>query len=469
MTDWTLDWRIYPWASFNSLIDAPPVTPDASGEQLSLCINRQYLPYLLGAIAPLTFPDFYNGDSDAQALAANYFQQVWFMLLTAGECPLPFDVRQNEENPCILEKSEDGGATWTPFADLTHCAPNLIIGQSGGLEISTDNGTTYTPIEGGTPAPQPTPPEGQSQKCIAAQNGVNVMVALYQQTVTYFNDGVNVIIVVTGVISLIAIMLLLPEDFPFALTAFTELWGFMTTIVAFEFSSDDQKTFLCDLLCAMTIDGAGVASVNFTQVVDAVDGRWGLTEINQWTLISYLLQIIGSQGLNASLAVQSATTADCTDCPCNWCYDFDFTASEQGFTLVNVGSGNTRGHYVSGQGWAGEPNLPCNVHWNNAVFIERDFGTTSHITQLRIYYTATAGTDNKIDLTINGSAQPEGEYEPTDTYEDFWTGNSSMGHISVQMYPSTNIVCAETPPGSIVMTHLRVWGEGDNPFGEDNC
>jgi len=326
MTDWTLDWRIYPWGSFNSLIAPPPVAPDADGENLSLCINRQYLPYLLGAIAPLTFPDFYTGDSDAQALAANYFQQVFYMLISAGACPLPFDVRQNTENPCLLEKSDDGGATWTTFANLQLCPPLLQLGQGGVVETSSDGGATYTPIPAQPPDVQPTPPVGQDQKCLACQNAVNVMAAFYVQVVAYFNNSVNVIIVVTGFISLVAIMIAFPVDFPFALAAFTELWGFMTTIVSYEFSSDDQATFLCDLYNNATLTD-GVVTFDFSAVIDAVDSRWFLGSFNQWTLISYLLQVIQSAGLNNAATVQSATAADCSGCGSDtWCYEWSSTA-----------------------------------------------------------------------------------------------------------------------------------------------
>lgn len=340
MTDWTLDWRIYPWAAFNSELDPPSVSPTADGEQLSLCINRQYLPYLLGAISPLTFPDFYTGTSDEQALAANYFQQVFYMLISAGECVLPFDVRQNTENPCILEKSDDGGDTWTPFANLQLCPPLLKLGQGGVVETSSDGGETYAPIEPAPPIPQPPPPVGQDQLCIACQNTVNAMSALYDQTKTYFTDGVNVIIVVTGVISLVAILFFIPLDFPAALTAFTELWGIMTELVGFDFSSDDQATFLCVLYENATLTD-GVVSYNFTAVQDDVNGRWSPLSFNQWTLLSYLLAVIGSDGLNNSATVQSATSADCGSCGGDtWCYewaDTDAMLADGWSHLINTG------------------------------------------------------------------------------------------------------------------------------------
>ena len=52
-----------------------------------------------------------------------------------------FDVRQNDEAPCTLEKTADG-ETWEPWANLQLCPPK-IKAVAGRLFLSTDGGATW--------------------------------------------------------------------------------------------------------------------------------------------------------------------------------------------------------------------------------------------------------------------------------------------------------------------------------------
>jgi len=52
----------------------------------------------------------------------------------------PIDVRQNTANPCLLEKTEDGGATWEPFAILSDCTS----GKDGDAPFQGGSGSAGT-------------------------------------------------------------------------------------------------------------------------------------------------------------------------------------------------------------------------------------------------------------------------------------------------------------------------------------
>jgi hypothetical protein len=263
------------------------------------------------------------------------------------------------------------------------------------------------------------------------------MAAFYPQVVAYFNNGVNVIVVVTGVISLIAIMLYFTPDFPAALTAFTELWSFMTTIVAFPFSSDDQATFLCDLYDNATLTD-GVVTVDYTAVIDAVGGRWGVGSFNEWTLVDYLLQIIGADGLDRSLTVQSSVEADCSGCESSvWCYEWSSTAD----MLLD--------------GWTHAIDTGLSDFWAA--------GMTEEITDLAFTYawngvggdgdSAVAwwggtGFTDRVDLVTPLSAAPS---------PYVWTGDHSCTEVSF------GLNAASTSAGVVAVLTLHLEGTGTRP------
>jgi len=331
-------YRIWPYAPFTEPVPVPDRAFDDPDGLLCLKINKAYIPYLLGLVGVLIYPDMFEASAGetAQKLAAQRFINLQAYLTALLEGCIMTEVRQNSENPCILEYSDDDGETWAQFANLQLCPPLMILGQDGLPEVTSDGGATYHRPDRPQPPAQPTPPVGEDSLCLASQNVVNVMVATYEQTVSYFVNDVQVLIAVAGVISLIALFIFFPPDFPAALTAFIELWTLMTTITADTFDSDKQHTFLCDLKCHGEIND-GVVTFNYNEVLNAVNSRWGIGGINAWTLVSYLLVIIGADGLNWAATAQSATTADCSDCGCNCDEPIEQGVPYQDFPVIPIG------------------------------------------------------------------------------------------------------------------------------------
>jgi len=70
------------------------------------------------------------GDTRAKE-AAEYWREllITYMVLDC-EVGNVYALRQNEENPCLLEQSIDGGVTWTPAFDFEQC-------PGGGISVAT--------------------------------------------------------------------------------------------------------------------------------------------------------------------------------------------------------------------------------------------------------------------------------------------------------------------------------------------
>jgi len=160
-----------------------------------------FLGAFTGALLELTNPDrweHYGAITPTEAAEAAIVI-LYEYLNSACEGGM-FDVRQNTETPCKLEKSTDGGATWVEFADLQKCPPRLRRNpETGEIEYTVD-GETWEPIETGPytgedappsfPEPRSRPAGTNDEKmCDAAYAAAHVLQAVYRQTWDTFLVG----------------------------------------------------------------------------------------------------------------------------------------------------------------------------------------------------------------------------------------------------------------------------------------
>lgn len=231
---------------------------------------------------------------------------------------MTFDVRQNDDEPCILEKNEDN-AGWTPFADLTLCLKNSIIADpSGGLAVVSDG--VVTPIGS---APGDADPRGglgvprtgtdDEIKCLAAANASNVMWQLVEQSITEIKkySALSLLLLLSFVLSLVfgAPWGALAIPAAPAAAAFVVLASLSTG----SFTAKEFREFACILKNNCTVSG-GVATFDFNAVKVAVVGKQPSWGFNVWNAVYALLDVIGADGLNLA----GETTA-ITDTCCDFC------------------------------------------------------------------------------------------------------------------------------------------------------
>lgn len=345
-----------------------PAVVDPS-ERISVCVpipnDLNHLLAFLGQLDMLAY--WWTWERD-DAKTGTEVAQVWREIvaqvraqLDVGEgcADMAFDVRQNPLLPCKLEKTEDG-ETWEEFADLQKCPPRMRIGDNGVPEYSTDDGETWTPIDRAPIPPRPVPPEGQSNRCIAAANAVQVYVALYADVQRYFHDEVTILLALGALIALVLAVIGLPLAFGAAFTAFSSLWGALSTLTSDDFNSDVQDELQCILYCHSS-EHDGVVTFDYLDIVDELATKWTpIIDVNIWSAINYLTFIIAEEGINRAGAVNYITEADCSDCECEvGCGFLDLTETDGGFVkYTHEGcSGHhfdAAGTWVSGQGWTSE-------------------------------------------------------------------------------------------------------------------
>ncbi len=111
-----------------------PVPPKRIYEEPLTCpvrVNKMWLKHVLGALEVLNVADTWIGTKEQ---VYNTLQDVELLmrLLATSYCGEDFmiEFRQNPDNPCQLEQSLDGGATWRLAFDYEKCYQKMGAGVS---------------------------------------------------------------------------------------------------------------------------------------------------------------------------------------------------------------------------------------------------------------------------------------------------------------------------------------------------
>lgn len=279
--------------------------------------DESWLALISGALAELTAPHNWEQVGALTPLEcaermAQMFQEYINGICGIGEENL--DVRQNPDTPCLLEK--DDGSGWQTFADLRLCPPKVRLTSSGaGLEVSTNGGVTWNEAE--LPAIPPAPVvAGHDTLCNAAASAVEVYRQTMSEIFRLFNDGVEVMIVVSAIIAMLASWFFFPPALPLVFSFFVELQTIVESLTVADFDSDKQEELRCIFFCAMTLD-EGVARIDWASVTAEIEARVSVSPPNIWLMLRYLALIVGQDGTERAAAtgvIQNAICG-CEDCP----------------------------------------------------------------------------------------------------------------------------------------------------------
>lgn len=391
-------------------------------------------------------------------------------------------LRQKPDEPCILQQYQNGN--WIDVYNFSLCPPDITIPecpecpecpdpcQQGNTTIiyrydinlniyqqSDDNGATWTPCD---PQPNETPPTWTPQfdleKWTAARRTAEHVKALTGAWVQASLDAANI-----GELhrQMREQLWLLPYALENAIApAMAILAAEFAAVnaIALQLAMADQATWdtlACHCYCNIGDD------LTYT-VSQAIAVMNAIAEDTVFPLNPYIprtIGIVGSTGLTNAAAYPvdiSAYQETPDECECvsgDWCYSFDFTATDGSFTLGDLGA-----EYVPGQGWA---TLYSTYAQGHVLRIRRDW------TQ------ATTITEATIEFTWDGTPPNPGR---TIAYGSFSYGQDGGSPFTVTglATDASGIVITlgnggfnSTVKGYI--TRLTVKGTGYNPFGGSNC
>ena len=255
--------------------------------------------------------------------------------------------------------------------------------------------------------------------------------------------------------------------------------GLGSTAIAAALPPSAFDTLKCILYCYMDDQGriAEGDLINIQQdTVDQIGATGG-------TIINSMIDLAGVGGLNGLSAVGTSTgdCSACTGCATTWCEIFDFTADSGGWQAKTLGSGFW-GTLVPDQ-WDGTDAIdtvssPDLAH--RGVMLGRIFATRT-VTHIAVNYDLTKGNIDQVSGSgfrlssgdiFTGSVLRNIAFSVlvngTDLTQD-WTGSISAEEIQFWLFSSRDQSVPYAYGGVVTIKSILMEGEGENPFGEDNC
>ncbi len=327
----------------------------------------------------------------------------------------------------------------------------VVIGMgSAGL------GGAITPIDGGSL------PGGETVPCVSAGRARAYLKYVIDAMKAQLSSGY------TSVGTALRNALALAVD-PTPLTV--NLWALVNTFTgAFADASAVDAAFTtaaydnlqCEIWSADADENGLYSAAEIAALITALEA-WGS---DAGDVLAGIVALLGSAGMNAALLTSAALTSpiNCDSCD-GWCYTFDFTSSDGGFSLYGTG----QGEYVSGNGWEVRGILLGGINRSIAQ-ITRSFSSTT-LTQITMVYDYVAGTQQSgVEarvIFVNGTARKTEAQPRTTVYGTSitWTG-TIVGATSI-ILTVQSAVGAQNGGGRIIAVTLH--GTGSNPFGSENC
>ena len=469
-----------------------PVGDPAVGPFLTMQIEPTWLPVLLGAAEQLLQPSTW--DTTDPALRLNAQMNAMEMIFRLGEATMLDLVRFQFTEGCGLQFSTDTGTTWEDvpgWADYAHTcfagppgaqgiqgetgapgiqgetgAPGIqgetgapgIQGETGAQGIQGETGPTGTYTPGA--APNPAGNTVSTQACnIAYYMSHSVVETALTQAVAKLNDDASTATFALAVIALIPGVDVIEAVMVGALGA-VYLKVQRDAVADYETALADGALWdavTCAMFGAIETDGS-ITADNYASLVAAVSAvAFASTKVHD-TVIGFLTDM----GATGAMQVQSMgvlTYADCTGCGGPWCYTFDFTTSEQGWSEQN---GNAS--YTAGIGWQGVQDGTHNVL---ACEIGLSF-TLTQVNEIEIIGTMPYDDDGGYAPARSISCSPNG---PSPAH--FTTASGAIdATLPINQLTSYVQVNFDTHPyagSDCTLTTITLRGTGPCPFGTSNC
>lgn len=431
-----------PPGSFQQPVPLPAALP-GDPPLVQICINQDWLPYVLGCLFQLTMNTTWIASTPSELQTA--LQRANDLILifqkalpgctisTVGQAGAEdgFMLRQNPANPCELQTSVDG-VTWCTWADLSKCLP--LVTQPGA----------------GTP--QPAPGGGcQTYHAILDANGKWLLPAPVNSgdtiTVTNAKGATN-----DGTVS--------PWNCP------------------------DGSTFFA----GACIGGGGTSggdpdpSVNHMALLGHVGSLFfpvlgGPVTLPGGIAFGQLTFQVNDAILSDNLGSIEFDVQVCNEQAATWSHTFDFRTTDGGFVAYQPSFlSSAPGHWVAGQGWRDDQynNNPANTGFRG-LSIHRTGVPAFALTKSEVVWTLTKGTvtnpaatDALIVAINNYSAQQSVQFMAgvANGVNDITsvTPEAAVTEVDIYLACGDQAPAGTDPGGTVFLTQLTISGSGTDPF-----
>lgn len=316
------------------------------------------------------------------------------------------------------------------------------------------------------------------QTCLAAANAENVLAQLYEQTTDLFEEGLTVaelaleLAVLLGLLIAPPLGLLGASVITLGRIAFAEFFAFMDFLTEDFWDAEFSEAIRCILLnCATNTDGVVTFDLDCVNLgIGDITNPFDLTgaQVRLLGQVSYLLSIIGVDGLNLAGTTTAITTPNCN---CEWCAIIPLETTDGGF-VRQAGGGQpwlSGGQWSSGQGWLGGIRGDSSFANNRygASNFERTFSAMV-ITYVGVKYAKTAGQCSIAGACYGSQLADQSGvfYSDNNTTNDpdttffSWAGSRSMTALKIaNNFAFCNNSCGIT--GSVTNKWIELRGVGE--------
>lgn len=436
-------------------------------------VNGQWASHVDGVLERLLYRDAWAGTDAEIERAIGEVRRLLAALGESAPCEDSMAIVAMRINVCDLQVQYSGDPAWYTVGDLTSCAvpgPQGEPGEQGPMGVQGPTGPQGIQGPAGPQGPKGDTGDGVAAAPAADTTAGNnsycgVATYLVDYTDAIFQDIIDNITLGEDVLQVVEILI---PAFGIGGVLFEVVVGVIDAIISIGASAARSaintsvlENMQCTLYCKLK--AAGKADV--TTVRAWIDEQYAIAPPNialrNWLL---LLDALTDAALGTRIFVGSKSpSAECAAiCTCpdpEWCYTYDFTTSNGGWSAWN-----NRATYSAGNGWTRNPsNLP------GRVTIQKAFGFTANI--------------KRIEITL--SAAMNGNYKRVSLYAPVYPNNSQLyydaGWTTTQLFLDGNWNLSgfwmdlqndgngTTTPYTGYIRRITFRGTGTNPFGTNNC
>lgn len=325
------------------------------------------------------------------------------------------------------------------------------------VETTPDGGLTWNPDPGSDPRSNiayqlPPSPDGQ---CAAAA-GMIVQMRIF---VTGMGQATLLGVANTSLLMLLFVIPGAGWLFGVAVAVASAVLTAGVGVIAAAFTEPVWEQLLCILYCNIRPDGT-VTQADLDAIQADVVDQCGSTVAAGTALI---WRTWGFVGLTNAGIKNADPLADCDSCECGWCYTWDFTVDDGGWTVDS-----SAGTWVSGQGWQSVVlggTSPALLMGINLLF-------ANSLRSFLIEYTQVGGVDCQDRLYYasggyHALTSARGVSNGTDVSSYVLNDTTTIDIPNIWYNWNENA----TPSAQTITIHrITITGDfGDNPFGTDNC
>lgn len=341
--------------------------------------------------------------------------------------------------------------------------PLTRVTENGSLEVSYDDGLTWNPAPELDPrvtsivAPPKSYPSGTDVPCATASNIVTSIQTALDAALNDISAGAGIVTIIAGIMAFAATLLSGGTLAPLATGLASSLVNFGVSAIDAAFTAQVWIDFRCLVLANLPSSGVYDQS--------AVDGLYADVGTEFSGVAAVILQsyvaMYGPVGLTNAGRVGAGDGDECSACDNEWCYVWDFTVSDGGWSQATGYQSN----YVAGQGWTyGDAVNP------DRCFIKLNWPATGNYTYIKVTVSSPLNGNANYWYFCNNANIGCGRQtfdnctsnvEYCRTGIDYTTNVISLGFEQSSTNPPT--------PFARYITRVELSGPGANPFGTDNC